>query len=286
VEEGGLAMIKTINYWSFQGGLAATRPLKSAMQEAKDKGFEGIELCLALTGELTPKTTRRQCEQMLKDADAIGISIASMCTGVYWDVSLTDDSAAVRKRARAITEAYLERAAWLKVDAVLVVPGAVDVFFKPDAPVVPYRAVWERSQEQLKALAKKAEHLKVVLAVENVWNRFLLSPVEMAYFVDSVGSDYVGCYFDVGNVLPFGYPQDWIRTLGPRIKRIHMKDFKRAVGNFNGFCDLTEGDVPWAEVMRALKAIGYKGPVTAEMMPYRPTLLDLTSTAMDWILSL
>jgi hexulose-6-phosphate isomerase len=286
VEEGGLTVIKTINYWSFQGGLEATRPIKSAMQEAKDKGFAGIELCLALTGELTPKTTRRQCEQMLKDADAIGISVASLCTGVYWDVSLTDDSVAVRKRARAITEAYLEKAAWLKVDAVLVVPGAVDVFFKPDAPVVPYQAVWQRSQEQLKALAKKAEHLKVVLAVENVWNRFLLSPVEMAYFVDSIGSDYVGCYFDVGNVLPFGYPQDWIRTLGSRIKRIHMKDFKRAVGNFHGFCDLTEGDVPWAEVMKALKEIGYQGPVTAEMMPYRPTLLDLTSTAMDWILSL
>ena len=279
-------MIKTISYWSFQGGLEATRPIKSAMQEAKDKGFEGIELCLALTGELTPKTTRRQCEQILKDADAIGISVASLATGVYWDVSLTDDSAAVRRRARAITEAYLEKAAWLRVDAVLVVPGAVDVFFKPDAPVVPYRAVWERSQEQLKALARKAEQLKVVMAVENVWNRFLLSPVEMAYFVDSIGSDYVACYFDVGNVLPFGYPQDWIRTLGSRVKRIHMKDFKRAVGNFNGFCDLTEGDVPWAEVMKALKGIGYKGPVTAEMMPYRPTLLDLTSTAMDWILSL
>jgi hexulose-6-phosphate isomerase len=279
-------VIKTISYWSFQGGLEATRPIKSAMQEAKDKGFEGIELCLALTGELTPKTTRRQCEQILKDADAIGISVASLATGVYWDVSLTDDSAAVRRRARAITEAYLEKAAWLKVDAVLVVPGAVDVFFKPDAPVVPYRAVWERSQEQLKALARKAEQLKVVMAVENVWNRFLLSPVEMAYFVDSIGSDYVACYFDVGNVLPFGYPQDWIRTLGSRVKRIHMKDFKRAVGNFNGFCDLTEGDVPWAEVMKALKEVGYKGPVTAEMMPYRPTLLDLTSKAMDWILSL
>lgn len=279
-------MIKTISYWSFQGGLEATRPIKSAMQEAKDKGFEGIELCLALTGELTPKTTRRQCEQILKDADAIGISVASLATGFYWDISLTDDSAAVRRRARAITEAYLEKAACLRVDAVLVVPGAVDVFFKPDAPVVPYRAVWERSQEQLKALARKAEQLKVVMAVENVWNRFLLSPVEMAYFVDSIGSDYVACYFDVGNVLPFGYPQDWIRTLGSRVKRIHMKDFKRAVGNFNGFCDLTEGDVPWAEVMKALKEIGYKGPVTGEMMPYRPTLLDLTSKAMDWILSL
>jgi hexulose-6-phosphate isomerase len=279
-------MIKTISYWSFKGGLEATRSIKSAMREAKNKGFEGIELCLALTGELTPKTTKRQCEQILKDADKIGIRLASLASGVYWDVSLTDNKASVRNKAQAITRAYLQKAAWLGVDAVLVVPGAVDVFFKPDAPVIPYGVVWERSQEQLKALAKTARKLKVTIAIENVWNRFLLSPVEMAYFVDSIGSRHVGCYFDVGNVLPFGYPQDWIRTLGPRIRRIHFKDFKRDVGNVNGFCDLTEGDVPWPQVMKALKDIGYNGPVTAEMMPYRPTLLDLTSKAMDWILSL
>ncbi len=279
-------MIKTINYWSLEGGLETTRSIKSAMREAKEKGFEGIELCLALTGELTPKTTKRQCEQILRDADRIGIQVPSLASGVYWDVSLTDNKASVRNKAQAITKAYLQKAAWLGVDAVLVVPGAVDVFFKPDAPVIPYEVVWERSQKQLKALAKTARKLKVTIAIENVWNRFLLSPVEMKMFVDSVGSRWVGCYFDVGNVLPFGYPQDWIRTLSSRIKRIHIKDFKRAVGNVDGFCDLTEGDVPWAEVMKALKEIGYKGPVTAEMMPPRPTLLDLTSKAMDWILSL
>jgi len=279
-------MIKTISYWSLKGGLEATRSIKSAMREAKNKGFEGIELCLALTGELTPKTTKRQCEQILKDADKIGIQVPSLASGVYWDISLTDNKASVRNKAQAITRAYLQKASWLGVDAVLVVPGAVDVFFKPEAPVIPYEVVWERSQKQLKALAKTARKFKVTIAIENVWNRFLLSPVEMAYFVDSIGSRYVGCYFDVGNVLPFGYPQDWIRTLGSRIKRIHIKDFKRAVGNVNGFCDLTEGDVPWPEVMKALKDIGYNGPVTAEMMPYRPTLLDLTSKAMDWILSL
>lgn len=279
-------MIKTISYWSLKGGLEATRSLKSAMREAKAKGFEGIELCLALTGELTPKTTKRQCQQIRNVADKIGIELPSLASGVYWDVSLTDNKASVRRRAHTITKAYLQKAAWLGIDAVLVVPGAVDVFFKPDAPVIPYETVWRRSQEQLKSLAKTARKLKVSIAIENVWNRFLLSPVEMAYFVDSIGSRYVGCYFDVGNVLPFGYPQDWIRTLGSRIRRIHIKDFKRSVGTADGFCDLTEGDVPWAEVMKALKEIGYKSSVTAEMMPPRPTLLDLTSKAMDWVLSL
>lgn len=279
-------MIKTISYWSLKGGLEATRSLKGAMREAKAKGFEGIELCLALTGELTPKTTKRQCLEIRKMADKIGIELPSLASGVYWDVSLTDNKASVRRRAHTITKAYLQKAAWLGIDAVLVVPGAVDVFFLPDAPVIPYETVWKRSQEQLKSLAKTARKLKVSIAIENVWNRFLLSPVEMAHFVDSIGSRYVGCYFDVGNVLPFGYPQDWIRTLGSRIRRIHIKDFKRSVGTVDGFCDLTEGDVPWAEVMKALKEIGYKSSVTAEMMPPRPTLLDLTSKAMDWILSL
>lgn len=275
-------MKKSINYWSFEGG----KPLAEAFGEAKEKGFEAVEVCMGDAGDLTPETTEDECKTIKSEAEKAGVEIASVATGLYWQYSLTDDREEVREKARGITRSLLERAAWLGVDAVLVVPGAVDIFFKPDAPAVPYDVVWKRSLEALQELAPFAEKAGVAIGVENVWNKFLLSPLEMRSFVDEIKSDYVGVYFDVGNVILFGYPEQWIRILGDRIKRVHIKDFKRSVGTAKGFCDLLEGDVNWPEVMKALKKIGYDGYITAEMMPWRPDLLDVTSKAMDKILGL
>jgi len=275
-------MKKSINYWSFEGG----KPLAQAFGEAKEKGFEAVEVCMGDAGDLTPETTEDECKAIKKEAEKAGVEIASVATGLYWQYSLTDDREEVREKARGITRSLLERAAWLGVDAVLVVPGAVDIFFKPDAPAVPYDVVWKRSLEALQELAPFAEKAGVAIGVENVWNKFLLSPLEMRSFVDEIKSDYVGVYFDVGNVILFGYPEQWIRILGDRIKRVHIKDFKRSVATAQGFCDLLEGDVNWPQVMKALKEIGYDGYITAEMMPWRPDLLDVTSKAMDKILGL
>jgi hexulose-6-phosphate isomerase len=277
-------MKKSINYWSFEGGMKGEKPLAEAFREAREKGFEAVELCLAEAGELTPETTEKQCKVIKQKAQDAGVEIASVATGLYWKYSLTDDRDLVREKARIITRSLLERTAWMGVDAVLVVPGAVDIFFKPDSPVVPYDVVWDRSLEALEELAPLAESLKVAIGVENVWNKFLLSPLEMRSFVDEIKTDYVGVYFDVGNVLLFGYPEQWIRILGDRIKRVHIKDFKRSVGTAQGFSDLLEGDVNWPEVMKALGEIGYDGYITAEVMPWRPDLLEVTSKAMDKIL--
>jgi len=272
-------MIKSISYWSFDGGLEGTLPIRDAMLQAKKAGFEAIELCFAAKGVLSPRTTEKQCRQILADAKKIGIRLPSLCTGMYWDYSLTDDKASVRKKAYELTVAYIKAARMLKVKHVLVVPGAVDVFFKPDFKKVPYEVVWKRSVQQLRKLARVAQKHKVYLCVENVWNKFLLSPVEMKCFLDAVGSPWVGCYFDVGNIMLYGFPQQWIRYLGSRIKRIHFKDFKTSVGT-------VAGDVPFAEVMKAFRAVGYDGPCTAEMMPPDPTLLKRTSKAMDKIFTM
>jgi hexulose-6-phosphate isomerase len=105
--------------------------------------------------------------------------------------------------------------------------------------------------------------------VENVWNKFLLSPLEMARFLDEIGSPFVGAYFDAGNVLVHGYPQHWIRILGARIRKVHVKDFRTSIGSIAGFCNPLQGDVPWNEVRIALDEIGYGGPVTAEVEGYR-----------------
>jgi hexulose-6-phosphate isomerase len=128
-----------------------------------------------------------------------------------------------------------------------------------------------------------AEKIGVTIAVENVWNKFLLSPLEMRGFIDSFKSKRVGAYFDVGNVLLTGYPEQWIKILGKRIKRIHIKDFKKSVGTVDGFVDLLKGDVDFTAVKKALAAIGYKGYVTAEMIPYSPGRPERTARAMKKI---
>jgi hexulose-6-phosphate isomerase len=112
-----------------------------------------------------------------------------------------------------------------------------------------------------------AAELKVVIAVEEVWNKFLLSPLEFATYVDEFKSPWVKSYFDVGNVVLYGYPQDWIRTLDKRIAKVHLKDFKMGKGDSitAQFVNLGEGDIDWAEIRKALGEIGYSGTVTAEL---------------------
>ena len=278
-------MIKSISYWSFKGGLEDKAALKDVFAEAKRTGFPAVELALG-QNELNLKTTKTQCEDIREMADKAGVAIAGVATGLYWDSSLTDPKPSVREKAKKITKTLVDVAKWLGQDAVLVIPGAVDVFFKPDAPVVPYDEVWTRALEALKELAPYAEENRVHLCVENVWNKFLLSPLEMRNFVDEINSPYVGCYFDAGNVMLLGYPQHWVRILGSRIKRVHVKGYKTGDHTLSGFCDLLAGNVPWAEVMQALREVGYNGPVTAEMMPWRADLLDVTSKAMDKILAM
>ena len=279
-------MKKSISYWSFEGGLEGKKNINECFREAKFAGFDAVELCLGETGALGLDTTEKKCRQILKDAKEANIKISSLATGLYWDYSLTDPDPLIREKAVDITKKLLQIANWLKLDTVLVVPGAVDVFFKPDFNPVAYDIVYKRSMESLKKVVPLAAKLKVTIGIENVWNKFLLSPLEMKQFIDSFKSKYVGVYFDVGNVLLLGYPQHWIEILGSRIKKVHFKDFKKSFGTAEGFCDLTEGDINWKEVMKSFKKIKYNGYCTAEMMPFRPDLLKKTSQAMGRIFSL
>ena len=172
---------------------------------------------------------------------------------------------------------------WLGADAYLYVPGAVEVFFLSEAEVIPYDVCYQRASEAISQLVPTAEKLGVTIAVENVWNKFLLSPLEMRDFIDNFDSIQVGAYFDVGNVLLTGYPEQWIRILGSRIKRVHIKDFKRSIGTADGFVDLLEGDVDFVAVKKALAEINYDSYVTAEMIPYTPGRPEKTAVAMKEI---
>jgi L-ribulose-5-phosphate 3-epimerase len=272
-----------MSYWGFDGGLEGRRPISEAMQEAKDLGFDSIELAIASTGVLTPQTTEQECKEIVSQAKTIGIEISSLASSESWNCSPTSSDPRTRRAIIDFTKKALQIAAWLGLDAYLYVPGAVDVFFMPDGEVVPYDVCYERAHQALQELVPMAESVGVSVCIENVWNKFLLSPLEMKVFIDSFGSRFVGSYFDVGNVLLTGYPDQWIRILGSRIRRIHFKDYKISAGSADGFCNLLEGDVDFEAVRQALAGIQYSGYVTAEIIPFVSGGPEKTARAMKAI---
>ena len=271
------------SYWIFDGGLDGSLPISSAMEQASRMGFEGIELGIASQGVLTHNTTQDECEEILREAEKHGLEISGVASGESWTTSPTANDEDVRLKIIDFTQKALQITHWLGSDAYLFVPGAVEVFFLPDAEVIPYDVCYQRASEAISQLVPVAEKLGVAIAVENVWNKFLLSPLEMREFIDNFNTSQVGVYFDVGNVLLTGYPDQWIRILGSRIKRVHIKDFKRSVGNADGFVDLLEGDVDFEAVKQALSEINYDGYVTAEMIPFTPGRPEKTASAMKKI---
>ena len=276
-------MKKGISIWSFGGSTP-----EEAFAAAKQYGFDGVEVELAEEGKISLSSRETDLIAVRRSAEAAGISLYSVASGLYWKYSLTSPDPAQREKAEEIVKKQIDAAAVLGCDTVLVVPGAVAVSFAPELGVVPYDAAYARSLEAVRRLAGYAEKKKVCIGLENVWNGFLLSPLEMRDFLDKVGSEYVGSYFDVGNVLPFGYPEQWVRILGKRIRKVHFKDFRRSVGTPDGFVELLTGDVDYPAVTEAFREIGYDGWVTAEIIPpakqYPLTTLENASNAMDRIL--
>lgn len=277
-------MKKGINIWSFAEG----SNIVECMLTAKDAGYDGIELALNETGMLSLDSTVKEVDSYRTLASDIGIEITSLASGLYWSYSLTSNDAQIRETAKGIVRKQLEFASVLGVDTILVVPGAVGVDFIPGSEVVPYDIAYHYALEAMTELAPVAEQLQVSIGVENVWNKFLLSPLEMKGFIDTIGSPYVGAYFDVGNVLYSGYPEHWIRILGERIKKVHFKDYRRDAGGLCGFVDLLAGDVNYPEVMASLEQIGYDDYVIAEMIPpykyHSKQIIYNTSGSMDAIL--
>lgn len=278
-------MKKSINQWSFPSDYS----LVQCCDKALAAGFQAIEPSFALEGELTPQMKDAEVLAVKRLAADRGLELASLASGVFWGTPPTHDDPKVRARAAELIRRQLEVASLLGVGAILAVPGLVGADFIPGSPVIQYDTAYGRAQEFIASAAAHAKACNVVIGVENVWNKLLLSPMEMRAFVDGCGSPFVKAYFDVGNVLLTGYPEHWVRILGQRIVRVHIKDFKTSVGNINGFTDLLAGDVNFPEVMKALREVGYDSYITAEMGGYRhysDQIVDNTSAAMDRILSM
>jgi L-ribulose-5-phosphate 3-epimerase len=220
---------------------------------AADAGFEIVE---AYTTE-DPKTA----EEIKKAAEDAKIRITSVMNQAHWEFPLSSSDPAVVKKSMDGMKTSLHNAKLWGAEAVLLVPAVVNAQTR-------YKDAYTRSQKHIRELLPLAAELKVIIAVEEVWNKFLLSPLEFARYVDEFKSPWLRSYFDVGNVVLYGYPQDWIRTLGKRIVKVHLKDFKMGKGwkpVTAEFVNLGDGDVNWPEVRAALGEVGYSGTVTAEL---------------------
>ncbi len=282
-------MKKSISIWSFYGDWS----LKDKMKLAKDAGFEGIELDVSGDGPITLDSDEDAIAAIGSLAADSGLTLSGLATGMYWEFNPASENAESRAQAKVVLEKQIRVASQLGIGAVLVVPGSVGADFIPGCEELSYDKVWDRATEFISNALPLAKEFGVDIGIENVWNKFLLSPLEMARFIDQFDDAHVGSYFDVGNVLATGYPEHWIRILKDRIRRVHVKDYRRAVGSVDGFVDLLSGDVNWPAVVQSLKSIGYSGWVAAEMIPpvpfykYAPeTLIDNTSRAMDSIFGL
>ncbi len=274
-------MTKGINYWAFparEDGSAVG--LAEAFKAAKELGYDCFEVTVEAKGELSLETSEREAGLVRKAADANGLRLLTVASGLAWGESPTDPDPGVRERAVETNLKLIEICSWLGAKTLLYLPGMVSAVFVPGFGPQPYPEVDRRAREALARVLPTAERLRVDIAVENVWNRYLLSALEMRGFIDSFGSERVGSYFDTGNCLLFGHPEDWIRVLGERIKAVHLKDFRVSVGTLDGFVDLLSGDVGFPGVMAELDRLGYRGPFTAEIVPGRLGAAEKAIAAM------
>ncbi|MFN0205741.1 MAG: sugar phosphate isomerase/epimerase family protein [Planctomycetota bacterium] len=257
------------------GMIGVKGTLAEKFQLLKDLGFDGVEV---------NRPDAAPIDELLKARDAAKIEIANVVDSVHWSQTLGDPDPEIRKKGRESLEAALRDAKALDCKTVLLVPAVVN-------DKISYADAYSRSQAEIKKVLPLAEELKVSICIENVWNNFLLSPIEAARYVDELGSEYAGFYFDVGNIILYGWPEHWIATLGKRIKNLHIKEYSRKKlddeGRWKGFdADLLDGSNNWPVVMKALDAIGYTGWGVAEISGGDRKRLQVIAEKMDKIFAL
>ncbi|MEM1136464.1 MAG: sugar phosphate isomerase/epimerase family protein [Bacteroidota bacterium] len=220
----------------------------------KDLGFDGVEL--DSPNDLSEK-------EILAARDQTGLEIPGVVNSLHWKAPLSDPDSAVREKCVESMKSALTDCKKYGGTTVLLVPAVVN-------ETVSYEEAYKRSQEEIRKLLPTAEETGVKIAIENVWNNFLLSPLEAANYIDEFESDMIGWYFDVGNIVRYGWPEQWIRILGKRIIKVDVKEYSRKLANeegvWEGFkSELLEGDCNWQKVMEALYEVGYVGWGSAEI---------------------
>jgi len=233
-----------------KGIMYATIGVKGSVQEKFEKckaaGFEGVEAM-----------SHMNQEEVLKARDSSGLKVPSVCCNTHWNKPLSSPDPAVREAGLKGLEQALRDANKYGARSVLFVPGVV-------SKEISYDDCYKRSQEGIRKMLPLAEELKVKIAIENVWNQFLLSPLEAARYIDEFNSPWIGWHFDVGNIITYGWPEQWIRILNKRIVTLHIKEYSREKsreqGLYKGFdAEFLKGSNDWPKVMAALDEVGFDG---------------------------
>jgi hexulose-6-phosphate isomerase len=238
-------------------------------QMARDAGFEQVE-CPTMPDE-------HEAEEVKKASEKTGLRIHSVMNMAHWKYPLSSSDPAVVAESVKGMETSLRNAHFWGAETVLLVPAVVNAETR-------YRDAWTRSQYEIRKLIPMAQQLNVIIGIEEVWNKFLLSPLEFARYIDEFNSPWIRAYFDVGNVVISGYPQDWIRTLGKRIVKLHIKDFKFE-NDVAKWTPLREGAINWPEVYKALHEVGYAGSATVELEGGDAAYLREVNRRFDLILA-
>lgn len=262
-------MYKALNYWVF-GGFDGQKTPQEFIDFAAENHLDGIEL--TIPEALSIDADEAECTRIRQYAAQKGVRIRTLAGGYFWGTQLGAPDANERQQAILWAKKYLQLAAWIGAEAVLVIPGASRIPWVADRPAQDYAMVWKHSIQSIRELIPTAEKLQVKIGLENVWGRFLLSPMEWKLYLEEIASPWVGIYFDIGNCCLYCQPQDYIRLLGSKhIAAIHIKNFAEndCGGGLTGFGDdLFQGCIDYAQVAAALAEVNYQGPLTVEMIPF------------------
>ncbi|MBR6529838.1 MAG: sugar phosphate isomerase/epimerase [Clostridia bacterium] len=245
-------MKRSVNAWA----VGADYGFEETFAKVKAAGFEAIELNLDADGAhaLTMETTAADLQKIVEISKKFELPVSGISTSIGGNIGSADE--AERQAAVDVVKKQLFLAKHLGASAILAVPGAGNT---------PWGEAHEICIEAYRSLTPVIEDTGILVGMEHVWNGFFLSPRDLAYTVDEIGSDFVGVYFDIANCADRSKSEDWITFLGERIKRVHIKNFNRkSVFEFAFPLLFEEGTIDWVPVMAALRKIGYEGPLTAE----------------------
>ena len=282
-------MKKSINLWAFP--YPDRMSLRECLQLAKDAGFDGIELNYDLESDLSPKAGTKELVAIRRMAEEIGIEISGLCSFLFWPYPLTATDIPRQSRGMELATKMTQAAHALGTKNLLVVPGSVHIPWRDDYPPVANDVCDQRAKAAVSKLLPTAEKLGVSLNIENIFfNGYLMTPMEMADFVDHFSSEFVNVHFDTGNIMMFQFPEHWINYLGKRIRNVHLKEFTKNGTDYSleSFRPLLDGTTDWPAVIEAFDQTEYDGYLTFEYfhpwLHYPEALIYQTSDSLNRML--
>lgn len=274
-------MKKGINLWSVDWpSILSELSNKDVARRIRKIGYDGVELVFDDKDFDPTKISEETIQRVAEDFKSEHLETPSVATGVFWKYNLGSHDERAREKGIEYGKAGVRMASIVDASSLLVVPGVA-------SPEISYDKLYENAVKSVRELAEFAEDYGVTIAVENVWNKFLYSPIEFRRFIKDVGMRNVKAYLDIANLLAISHPENWIQILGNRISNVHMKDFDLDIGNINGFRNLLKGSVNWSSVIRLLRNVGYDGYLIVECPPgfnpllKTPTLQDVFNNAEE-----